>query len=149
MVKKLEKISEVEKETTELLNYNIKCMKDLQKLKIKSGLRLDTSPTPKVRPNRRFGAFTSSMQKRSELKNSVPSQQSSGVDLKIRSRVKNQERVDSRQKSVKFEGEMPLKPFAPVTTHLDIVKENKIMRYQLSEGPQRLQLEDDTVVMSS
>ena len=57
--------------------------------------------------------------------------------------------MDSRQKSVKFEGEIPFKPFAPVTTHLDIVKENKIMRYQLSDGPQKLHLEDDMVVTSS
>ena len=57
--------------------------------------------------------------------------------------------MDSRQKSVKFENEIPFKPFAPVTTHLDIVKENKIMRYQLSDAPQKLHLEDDMVVTSS
>jgi hypothetical protein len=29
MVKKLERIGDVERETSELLNYNLKCMKDL------------------------------------------------------------------------------------------------------------------------
>lgn len=72
MVKKLERISEVEKETSDLLNYNIKCMKDLQKLKIKSGLQINTSPTPKIR-NRRFNAFTSSIKRRADIKRSVPS----------------------------------------------------------------------------
>jgi hypothetical protein len=59
MVKKLERIGEVERETSELLNYNLKCMKDLQKLKIKSGLKIETSPVMRVRPKNRFNAFSS------------------------------------------------------------------------------------------
>ena len=59
MVKKLERIGEVERETSELLNYNLKCMKDLQKLKIKSGHKIETSPLMRVRPKNRFNAFSS------------------------------------------------------------------------------------------
>jgi hypothetical protein len=73
MVKKLEKIGEVERETSELLNYNLKCMKDLQKLKIKSGLKIETSPVMRVRPKKRFNAFSSQTVKRSDIKKITPS----------------------------------------------------------------------------
>ena len=71
MVKKLEKIGQVEKETNELLNYNIKCMKDLQKLKVKSGL--SESPVFKGRNIRKVGVYSSQLQKRSDIKRSMPS----------------------------------------------------------------------------
>jgi hypothetical protein len=79
MVNKLEKISIVEKETSDLLKYNLKCMKELHKLKIKSGLVIKS---PKIKLPKKIFSFTSHTKKKADVKRSLPSLQESNTDLK-------------------------------------------------------------------